>query len=187
MLLERCGPPIAFVRSAAAEALSLGEWGGVGCFQYVQLYLRFRARLEPLPGHAKPRALAEQSRTSALLRNLSRVSHDRLASARAELSTPALCLIRVQGECSTFPAVSNLAFLDRSKGGPQHADRASCEARRRGWEVDCGGKATVVMRLEPTELLQLGGEWAVELGERRTGRESVEAAVEHAAAAGATP
>mmetsp|Transcript_30884 Transcript_30884/g.98624 ORF Transcript_30884/g.98624 Transcript_30884/m.98624 type:complete len:872 (-) Transcript_30884:333-2948(-) len=157
-LLALCGPPIAFVRTAAAQVLSPGEWGGVGCFHYIQLYLRFRARLEsdPLPGQPHPRVLAEQTRSTALLRNLSRLQDLRFPSTQAGSSTPTLCVIKVVGECTTFPAVSNLAFLDRSKGGPSNADLASCEARRHGWQADCGGKDNVMMRLETTMLVQLG-------------------------------
>jgi hypothetical protein len=156
-LLARCGPPIAFVRAAAADTLSPGEWGGIGCFRYIQLYLRFRTRLEsdPLPGQAPPTVLAEDARSTALLRNMSRRLDWRLEPTRADAPTPTLCVIKIRGKCATFAAVSNLAFLDRSKGGPSHSNRTLCEARRRGWQADCGDKAKVTMRLEPTALVHL--------------------------------
>jgi hypothetical protein len=157
-LLALCGPPIAFARTAAAQVLSPGEWGGVGCFRYIQLYLRFRTRLEsdPLPGQPHPRVLAEQSRTNALLRNLSRLLDQRLPSTQAGPSTLTLCVIKVDGECTTYPAVSNLAFMDRAKGGPADADFATCEARRHVWQADCGLNVKVTMRMETTTLVKLG-------------------------------
>jgi hypothetical protein len=64
-------------------------------------------------------------------------------------------VFEIRGKCATYPAVSNLAFMDRAKGGPANADLATCEARRQGWQAACGWKAKVTMRLEPTALVHL--------------------------------